>query len=262
MINYSLKYGVEETARMFGVDRQTIKKWAYIFADYLSSKANPGKGLVRQFIIEDVRVYAYVSMYWEENPDIDYIKIGLNSRSQYEYDNIDKFITGLLPLFRDMPEDIEDTWRGIVFGGEFELGDLFSMADSFKLAGDRLVDIAGEKKEERELFQPAIYNYRHATELYIKAVIGEEVNHNLSILFEKLKTNLKAEFGAVPPEWFENIIAAFHESDPNGTTFRYGDQLPTKEFFVDMLHVKKLMSWLSESFRRIKHERHKQMFSS
>lgn len=109
MVNYSLKYGVEETARMFAVDRQTIKKWAYIFADYLSSEANPDKGLVSRFTMEDVRVFAYVLMYWEESPDIDYIKIGLNSRSQYEYDNIEEFITGLLPLFRAMPEDIDET---------------------------------------------------------------------------------------------------------------------------------------------------------
>jgi hypothetical protein len=262
MINYSLKYGVAETARMFDVDRQTIKTWAYIFAEYLSSGANAGKGLVRQFTIEDVRVFAYVLMYWEESPDIDYIKIGLTSRSQYDYDNIDEFITGLLPLFRDMPEDIDETWRGIVFGGEFELGDLFSMADSFRLAGDRLVNIAWGNHEERELFQPAIYNYRHATELYIKAVIGEEINHDLYGLFEKLKANLKAEFDTIPPEWFENIITAFHESDPKGTTFRYGDLLSKNELFVDIIHVKKLMSWLGESFRRIRLKRHKQMYSS
>lgn len=261
MINYSLKYGVSETAKMFDVDRQTIKTWAYVFIDYLSRAANPGTGLIRQFTIEDVRVFAYVLMYWEENPDIEYIKIGLNSRSQFEYDNIDEFITGLLPLFRDMPEDVDETLGGVVFGGEFELGDLFTMADSFKLAGDRLVDTARDNYEERELFQPAIFNYRHATELYIKAVIGEEINHNLNELLQKLKAILKVDFGAVPPEWFVNIIIAFHESDPKGTTFRYGDLLPKNELFADMLHVKKLMSWLSESFRRIKLERHKQMFS-
>lgn len=260
MVNYSLKYGVGETARMMAVERQTIKKWAYIFADYLSSEANPGKGLSSIFTIEDVRVFAFILMYWDESPDIEYIKIGLNSQSQYEYDNIDEFITGLLPLFRDMPEDIDETWRGIVFGGEFEFGDLFSMADSFKLAGDRLVNLAWVNQEERQLFQPAIYSYRHATELYIKAVIAEEINHDLYELFGKLKTNLKSEFDSIVPQWLENIITVFHESDPKGTTFRYGDLLPKNELFVDMLHLKKLMSWLSESFRRIRFERHNKTY--
>lgn len=99
----------QRRAKMFDVDRQTIKTWAYVFIDYLSRAANPSTGLIRHFTIEDVRVFAYVLMYWEENPDIEYIKIGLNSRSQFEYDNIDEFITGLLPLFRDMPEDVDDT---------------------------------------------------------------------------------------------------------------------------------------------------------
>lgn len=90
-----------------------------------------------------------------------------------------------------MPEGIYETWRGIVFGGEFELGDIFTTADSYKLAGDKLVEIAHENYEERELFQPAIYNYRHATELYLKAVIGEEINHNLKNLLQKFKAILK-----------------------------------------------------------------------
>lgn len=151
--------------------------------------------------------------------------------------------------------------RGIVFAGEFELGDLFSMADSFKLAGDRLVDISFENQEERELFQPAIYCYRHATELYIKAVIGEEISHDLFELFKKLKAVIKSKFDAIAPQWLENIITVFHESDPKSTTFWYGDLLPKNELFVDMLHVKKLMLWLSESFRRIRLEQHKQMYS-
>ncbi|WP_262902741.1 hypothetical protein [Flavobacterium hibisci] len=43
MINYSMKYGVSETAHLLNVDKETIKTWAYTFSDYLSSEANPGK---------------------------------------------------------------------------------------------------------------------------------------------------------------------------------------------------------------------------
>jgi len=255
MINYSMKYGVSETARLFYVDREILKTWAHVFSAYLSSEANPGKGKVRQFFIDDIRVFAYVYMYWEDDPDIENIKYGLNSNNQFEYETIDNFIIGIRPLFRVMPADIDETWRGVVFGGEFELGDIFTTADSFKLAGDKLVEIAHKHYEERELFQPAIYNYRHATELYIKAIIGEEINHNLRDLTEKLKIMLKTEFNSVLPEWFENIILAFDYSDPNGTAFRYGNTVPKDELYADMRHIKLLMSWLSESFKRIKAER-------
>lgn len=255
MINYSMKYGVSETARLLGVDRDTIKKWAFIFSNYLSSGANPEKENPRQFIIDDIRVFAYVLMYWEDEPDIEYIKLGLNSNSQFEDDSIDNLITSITPLFRAMPEDIDETWRGIVFGGEFELGDIFTTADSFKMAGDKLVEIAHKNHEERELFQPAIYNYRHATELYIKSVTGEEINHNLHDLLLKLKDVLKNEFNASPPEWFENIIEVFHYSDPKGKAFRYGITVPKEELYADMRQVKTLMNWLSVSFKRIKVER-------
>ena len=259
MINYSMKYGVSEAARLLNVDKETIKTWANVFSGYLSSDANPGKGKVRQFLIKDVRVFAYVSMYWENDPDIENIKYGLNSNSQFDYDTIENLITGIMPLFRTMPEDIDENWRGVVFGGGFELGDIFSTADSFKIAGDKLVDIAHDNYEERELFQPAIYNYRHATELYIKAIIGEEISHDLNDLMGKLKILLKNEFNTVPPEWFENIIEAFDYSDPKGTAFRYGVTVPKDELYADMKHIKILMNWLSESFKRIKTERHKRI---
>lgn len=249
-----MRYGVSEAARLLDVDRETLKTWTYVFSNYLSSEANPGKGKVRQFLINDIRVFAYVSMYWEEEPDIENIQYGLNSNSQFEYEIIDSFITGITPLFRAMPEDIDETWRGVVFGGEFELGNIFTTADSFKLAGDELVEIAHKNYKERELFQPAIYSYRHATELYIKTIIGEVFTHDLHELMGRLKIVLKTDFNSVAPAWFEDIIEAFNYSDPKGTAFRYGTTIPKDELYADMRHIKTLMGWFSESCRRIKTE--------
>jgi hypothetical protein len=55
-----------------------------------------------------------------------------------------------------------------------EIGDAFSIAESYKLAGDTLVDAALSNGETYELAYPVIYNYRHATELYLKATIASE----------------------------------------------------------------------------------------
>lgn len=252
-----MKYGVSEAAHLFAVDAEAIKRWADTFSDYLSSSANPGKGITRQFSIDDMRVLGYVAMYWEHGEGIENIKFGLNSNSQFEYESIDNFITGISPLFRAMPEDIDETWSGVVFGGEFEFGDLFSTADSYKTAGDRLVDIAQNNDEERELFLPVIYTYRHATELYFKAIIGEEISHDLRELMEKLKIVLQNEFNVLPPDWFENIIDAFAYSDPKGTAFRYGETVPKDEVYADIRHIKTLMAWLAAAFRKIKSERTK-----
>jgi hypothetical protein len=60
---------------------------------------------------------------------------------------------------------------------------------------------------------------------------------------------------AALPEWFENIMKAFHYSDPKGVAFRYGITEPKEELYADMHPVKTLMNWLSASFKRIKVER-------
>ena len=254
MVNYSMKYGVSETARLLTVDRETVQTWARIFSDYLSPEANPGKGKVRHFLINDIRVFAYIFTYWEDNPDVENIKYGLNYNHQFENETIDNFIISITPLLRTMPNDIDETWRGVVFGGEFDLEDIFTTAESFKLAGDKLVEIAHKNYEERELFQPAIYCYRHATELYIKAIIGQQINHNLIDLTEMLKIELKTKRNTVLPEWFENSIKAFDYSDPNGTAFRYGITVPKNELYADMEHIKTIMNGISKLFKRIKEE--------
>lgn len=254
MPNYALKFGTSEVAKMLQVERDTVKTWAYKFSDYLSPKANPPKGEVREFTLDDVRVFSYIFMYWEEEPDFENIRYGLNSNSHYQYP-YDQFILEATPLFREMPEDIDETWKGVVFGGEFELGDLFTIATSYKHAGDKLVDLAHEHDEERELFCPAVYNYRHATELYLKAIIGEQKSHDLLSLLGELKALLKAEFNAAIPAWFDNIIISFNDFDPYGTAFRYGNLLSGDYMFVDMPHVKKLMTMIAEAFKTIKEER-------
>lgn len=254
MINYSLKYGVSEVARIFEVDRDTVKSLAYHFSEYLNSEANPEKGISRQFSIEDIRVLAYVFLYWEDEPDFENIRYGLNSNSHWGNELIDNTIQSVIPIFREMPENIDESWRGIVFGGEFELSTLFETAQSFKLAGDKLVAIAHKNYEERELFLPAIYNYRHATELYIKAVSRGNKIHDLNALKQRLTRTLKENFNAVMPTWFSNIIDAFHYADPSGSTFRYAESLPNQELYMDLNHVKTLMNWMAESFEIIRRE--------
>lgn len=254
MANYSLKYTVAEVARIFDVDKDLVKTWAYKFSDYLSSAANPVKGATRILTIDDIRVLAYVYQHWEDEPDIQSIKYGLNVNNHWDNEPIDNTILSLIPMYREMPDDIDESWRGVVFGGEFELHNLFKTANAFKLAGDKLVDIAHSNIEERELFQPAIYNYRHATELYIKAVTWVDKTHNLNTLKERLDKILKEQFNAITPPWLDSIIQSFNHIDPKGTAFRYGITIPKDELYVDLKHMKQLMSWLQVAFQTIKDE--------
>lgn len=251
---YNMKFSVGDISRILEVEKDIIKKWAYLFSNYLSSPANPPKGITREFCREDLRVMAYVFTYWEDDPDIEYIKIGLNSNSHHDNELIDNFIIEVKPVFMDVPDDIDETWKhGVLFCGLAEFGDRFFLANSYKLAGDRLIDMALENEEVWELFCPAVYNYRHATELYLKEITGDTIKmHGLDRLYNKLEKYLKDEFDTKIPIWFRNLVTTFNDFDSDGTTFRYGGSLSRDEVFIDFIQLKKLMGWLAQSFQNIR----------
>lgn len=159
----------------------------------------------------------------------------------------------MIPLFIEPPEKIDETWKhGVIIAGLTSLADMLTLARSYKLAGDRLVDIALENEEAWDLHNPALFNYRHSIELYLKIITGSyKFEHNLLLLYGKLKKLLKEQFNSKPPEWFENLILKFNELDPGGTAFRYGGKQNKEEVFVDFIQMKKLMSWLVDSFQNI-----------
>lgn len=173
MPNYNMKFTVADAARILKVEKDLVKEWAYKFLSYLNAKANPDKGQPREFNIDDIRVMVYIFTYWEDDPDIEYIKIGLNSNSHYEHEITDNLLIEITPLFVELPHNIDENWKhGIVFSGLAEFGDTFDLANSYKLAGDRLIDTALKNEKAWDLFCPAVYNYRHATELCMKAIQG------------------------------------------------------------------------------------------
>ncbi len=155
--NYEMNFSVSQVARCFEVDRNLVKKWAYLFYEYLKPAANPEKGIPRQFCKEDLRVFAYVYMHWEDDPDMENIQWGLNSEYYYE-DIYNDFITQIMPIFIDLPDEINEEWRhGAVIGGMVPLGDTFDVALSYKIAGDYLVDTALSNDDVSDLICPIIY---------------------------------------------------------------------------------------------------------
>lgn len=252
MVNYSMEYGVSLVASILKVEKDLIKKWAYLFSEYLTPGANPGKGMPRNFSRNDINVFASILLSWEDDPDIEAIKYGLNTNDYTEYP-FDELLIQITPLFQDPPDNVEEyRHKGVLFGGMSEYSDLFILAKSYKSAGDRLVDIALADEECHDLICPIIYNYRHSAELFLKATLGNsEKIHDLLSLLEKFKRYIKDEFDASAPAWFENILLTFNDFDPYGTTFRYGGKLNRDEIYIDLAHVKTLMNWLAESFQKI-----------
>lgn len=255
MPNYTLEFGVSEAANILVVGKDLLKTFAYKFSDYLSAAANPPKGQPRMFSLSDIRVLAYAAFYWCDDPDIEDIRIGLNRGHHHDHELIDKLLDECTPLFFDPLEHLNEGYtQGVLHEGLAEIADAFVLANSYKNAGDRLVDTALANDEALELYLPAIYCYRHAVELYLKAVTGKtDQTHDLNWLFQAFKKRMETDFGQTPPEWFEDIIAVFADFDPYGVSFRYGGSYGGRgEIVIDLPHVKLKMSHLSTSFQNIR----------
>jgi hypothetical protein len=253
-----LNISVSEAARLLGVDRKLVQKWANCFAEHLSPGARPQKGTPRHFTPKDIQVFAYASMYWEDEPDLQSIKVGLN-RGDHCDEPYDDVLTQVTPLFQEPPDDLDNTWR---HGDLLSVGvvDEFELADSYKLAGDTLVDAALSTREAYELLYPILYNYRHATELYLKSACGPtDKGHNLRPLLPQLREHVQREHATSIPNWFESAVIAFCEADPKSTAFRYGTSARAPEsvglggeLWIDLVHAKRLMGWVAEAFQRIR----------
>lgn len=246
-----MKLGVSEIAQIFEVEKAVVKLWARDFAEYLNPEANPKNGNPREFLPDDLRVLAFISLYWEDEPDYQNIWAGLNTNCHFEQPFND-LVTENKSFFQDLPENLDEDWRhGTVLGGMSEIGDTYSLAKSYKLAGDILVEAALASDDVRSLICPIIYNYRHATELYLKAIIpNHKKDHDLNRLLKAFDSMAKSKFKQSLPKWFENIVGTFNDFDPKSTTFRYGNAIGD-ERWIDIAHIKIKMDWFAEAFQRI-----------
>jgi hypothetical protein len=262
--NRSMKLGSSEIARLLDIDRDLVKVWSYRFREHLSSGANPDKGGARRFSLTDLRVFLYVYSLWEAEPDFECINIGLN-RGLHLDDEYDDVLASVIPIFAEPPENLDESFRGGALVGGMAAGafETFSLADSYKLAGDVLVDAALSTDGANDMIYPILFNYRHATELYLKAIgAPTKVGHSLTPLLDALRSLLRRDHSAEIPDWFEKVVKAFDEFDPGSTYFRYS-QLCLKptgsgggdEAWVDLSNLKRKMSLMSESFQRIRRAR-------
>lgn len=249
-----MKFAISDVSKKLRLQNDVVKTMSKVFSEYLSSGANPSTGITREFCLDDLRVFSYASYYWEDEPDIESIKIGLNNGEHFEYP-FNEIVSTIAPVFSHPPDGIEDPVRTYVLFNEMRDGmELFHLAGAYKTGGDMLVDAAIENHNGYEIIYPIIYNYRHAVELYLKSFVGSMANtHNLLKLYTKFKELARDKFGADPAEWFETIIKTLNEFDPGGTAFRYGTSAdnPRYEVFVDLSILRTKMNLLSKAFREI-----------
>ena len=215
-----MKRTAAKVAKILDVDVPQVKRWTFDFKDYLSTSANPAKGKVRMFNDADLLVLMYVWHHWEEKPDVECIKVGLNQGGHRE----DAFVEHLYlhtPLIQEPPDDLDETWRHgilLVGGGRYEY---LELARNYRHVAKTMLRTALEKDEVDGWAYPVLFAYRHTLELYLK-LIGEidEITHSLARCVQLVEQRRKVKLPPPIRAW----ILQLEQIDPAGTSFRYADE--------------------------------------
>jgi len=229
--------GVAQAARVLGVDDALLKRWALLFKEYLSPHANPTKGFARSFTDGDMLVLLYVFYEWEDEPDIEAIKIGLH-RENHQEDAFREHLYWHTPLLQAPPSDLDETWtHGILLagGGRYER---FELARNYRFVAESMLESALNNRDLEHSAYPVLSAYRHTLELYLKA-IGEvdETTHSL----RRCVHLVEKRHGEKIPEPIRKWILEFDRIDPGGTAFRYAEHSGGSgcaEQWLDLAHFK------------------------
>lgn len=246
---------VSDLARLFGVDRDTVKKWCYTFSEYLSDTASPSKGQTRLFTDADLQVLALIYYYWEDEPDYEHIRSCLDAG----YHNLDIYLEFLYlntPIFKEPPNDIEEKPEySIMLNGEF-LRSPLDVARAYRMAGDALVAQAIAKEYyPYELDYPIFFTYRHSIELYLKILVGYNIErggiHNLSALI----TDLETKYNKKLPGWMRDRLNEFYDIDPGSLSFRYAGSMSKAAqqqlVWIDLYQLRAVMRIMCDAFEKI-----------
>lgn len=238
---------VSETARILGVDVQQVKSWASLFRNHLSSRANPPKGRARSFQESDVLALMHVAMHWEDEPDLESIRIGLNCEDHFENDTYRTILNRHTPILQEPPEDLDETWKHGIFLNGGGVHQYLELARSYRQSADALLESALSSGEPQDWGYPVLFAYRHTLELYLKIVGGiEEPIHSLERCVQQVERCHKQRIGSPVREW----IVEFDKIDPYGTAFRYADDeagtLTYAEFWIDFAQLKQAMMLVFE----------------
>jgi len=138
----------------------------------------------------------------------------------------------------------------------------FEVARAFADAADRLLATAAERRESWEAAYPILFCYRHALELYLKALMpNERHGHRLGDLAKSLKLHIESQYPADQVSWLLDRIVEFDRLDPKSTVFRYPDGVhssykagaePDLETWVDFKRLQRSAQKMFQGFERIR----------
>ncbi len=235
-----------EVARCLRVDRSELRVWTTTFSEHLSPEAVSAAGEEPQYNEADLRVLAFVAEQIEAGAEPEEIADLLQGEGSSEARFVE-FARLHTPLFRDVPDEIDEMWgHGSLIGG-MAARQLAQVARSYKAAADELAGRALASQEPHELDYPVLFLYRHAIELYLKALLSDRPRtHNLGRLIDLLE----GQYGGKLDGWIADHLRDFHEIDRKSDMFRYADSPSGGELWVDFHQLRAVLDRLVEVFGR------------
>ncbi len=208
-----------EVAKILGVNGSQVKGWVSLFDNYFSDEAKPGKGKDRVFNDTDLLVLMYINHYWEDDPDLECIRVGLN-RGDYHDDPFMETLYLHTPLIQDWPEGMDETWRhGILLVGSGRYGYL-ELARNYRNVAELMLESAFKNDLVDSWAYPVLFAYRHTLELYLKLIAEtDEITHSLQRCVQLVEKRWNAKLPAPIRGW----ILELDQIDRTGTAFRYSD---------------------------------------
>lgn len=160
------------------------------------------------------------------------------------------------PIFEDPPDGLgeQEFHFGLLIVG---MGGMYGIevAWAFREAGDRLLEAALAKRESWEAAYPVLFCYRHAMEVFLKAVLpGAKKQHGLDKLWDELSPYLEGHYRSEHLGWLRDRIMEFHQIDPRSTAFRYHDVEPQGpcELWVDFHHLRYKVDLIFNALERVR----------
>lgn len=163
------------------------------------------------------------------------------------------------PLFQEPTPDIEreDPFsgpKGFMYGGMSQ-ATMASLAEEYFDAGDLILEaIKRDDIEDYKLANAALFLFRHAAELILKAGLGQfDRTHDLSRLADAFAAFVKKDHNENVPQWITDRLKELAAIDPGSLAFRYGeycDPLDKEsislngEIYVDLWHLQAAMKAL------------------
>ncbi|WP_114912541.1 hypothetical protein [Acidibrevibacterium fodinaquatile] len=160
------------------------------------------------------------------------------------------------PIFEDPPDDMGEQYGVLLVNWAGASGrETVEMARAYRTAADRLLHLAGEAGESWEAIDPILFCYRHAVELYLKALFpGSTKNHGLGKLGAALMAQLEGRYRADQVNWLCDRISEIQALDPRSTAFRYADSCHAgaePEIWVDFHHLRAVTHAIFDAFERV-----------